>query len=629
MLTRSGSFMKYWYNFLCFLILTSFASYGQNVYQHFSELNGMEDYNGNTNLLFRISSSRQDLNNGSFDNSIYLLNVVNKIDSLFQVDASYYDYIGSGWRTVDSYDFWEKNPLKYIVCGSSGGIDGSHFVERFDGRNIRMPLFVDGGFIGISRQNDSLVYSTFNAGLFYRSTDGGVSWDTAGHFNAFSLSPYNDKVLFSIQNDGLNKTTDGGLTKHVVDTIPANGYNTNSLFYDKDTNYIYRVAFYYPQNYGVYKLLVSNNSGEAYSWRVKFTSTSLIYLSVDNTVAGSVYFATDKYIYHSTDFGNTFSLIQKFDRSLVGFYKKPGSSKLYAAAYNTIYEIDGSAINIIKQIPIDPEIFKFDPINIGNKWIYKTGPTTNPGIGYKEVLKDTVLANKKTFRQIESININSLSKTVSYTYERIDSVTGDVYGWGNDSTEYIIDNLNHNPGDIINASRFYRAWSTFFDSLKTISLFNLPTETRVYSIYTPYGGDHYYLAKNFGISYLQQEFEAILIINELKGAVIKGIVYGDTSNIVGINDIYPTPPDKFVLSQNYPNPFNPTTTINYSIPKAGNVKLTIFDAIGSKVANIVNEYKPAGNYSVKFTGTNLASGIYLYRLESGNYSATKKFVLLK
>jgi hypothetical protein len=85
----------------------------------------------------------------------------------------------------------------------------------------------------------------------------------------------------------------------------------------------------------------------------------------------------------------------------------------------------------------------------------------------------------------------------------------------------------------------------------------------------------------------------------------------------------------FQLSQNYPNPFNPTTTINYSLPQAGNVKLTVYNILGGKVATIVNEYKPAGNYSVQFNGSNLASGIYLYRLESGIFSETKKFILLK
>ena len=88
-------------------------------------------------------------------------------------------------------------------------------------------------------------------------------------------------------------------------------------------------------------------------------------------------------------------------------------------------------------------------------------------------------------------------------------------------------------------------------------------------------------------------------------------------------------PVQFTLEQNFPNPFNPVTKINYSIAKEGHVRLTVFNAIGNNVATIVNEYKPAGNYSIQFNGSNFASGIYLYRLESENNSAVRKFILLK
>jgi hypothetical protein len=100
------------------------------------------------------------------------------------------------------------------------------------------------------------------------------------------------------------------------------------------------------------------------------------------------------------------------------------------------------------------------------------------------------------------------------------------------------------------------------------------------------------------------------------------------SIITGVKGLPNTVTD-FRLEQNYPNPFNPSTKINYSLPKAGNVKLTVYNALGSKVLTIVDEYKPAGNYSVQFNGGILASGIYLYRLESGKFNATKKFILLK
>src|ERR1035437_4466849 len=112
-------FMKKWDLFLFLLILTSFASYGQNVYPHFCELNGMEDYNGNTNLLYRIYSYWADSNNNSnTQNNIYLLNISSKIDSLFQIDnANYSYYTGDYSRTVTDYKFWDKDPRKFIVCG--------------------------------------------------------------------------------------------------------------------------------------------------------------------------------------------------------------------------------------------------------------------------------------------------------------------------------------------------------------------------------------------------------------------------------------------------------------------------------------------------------------------------------
>lgn len=88
-------------------------------------------------------------------------------------------------------------------------------------------------------------------------------------------------------------------------------------------------------------------------------------------------------------------------------------------------------------------------------------------------------------------------------------------------------------------------------------------------------------------------------------------------------------PKLFALMQNYPNPFNPATTIAFSIPQAGNITLKVFDALGREVSTLVNEVKDAGNYTVWFNGASLSSGIYFYTIKSGNYTATKKLVLMK
>lgn len=85
----------------------------------------------------------------------------------------------------------------------------------------------------------------------------------------------------------------------------------------------------------------------------------------------------------------------------------------------------------------------------------------------------------------------------------------------------------------------------------------------------------------------------------------------------------------FTLSQNYPNPFNPMTTINYSIPSAGFVTLKVYDILGREIASLVNDEKQPGEYSVKFDGSGLSSGIYFYHLQSGKFTSTKKLILMK
>jgi hypothetical protein len=85
----------------------------------------------------------------------------------------------------------------------------------------------------------------------------------------------------------------------------------------------------------------------------------------------------------------------------------------------------------------------------------------------------------------------------------------------------------------------------------------------------------------------------------------------------------------FQLYQNYPNPFNPATKIVYSIPQRSFVSLKVYDILGSEVAVLVDEIKPAGEFENEFDGNELTSGIYFYQLIAGNHSETKKMILLK
>ncbi|HPN39053.1 MAG TPA: T9SS type A sorting domain-containing protein, partial [Melioribacteraceae bacterium] len=88
-------------------------------------------------------------------------------------------------------------------------------------------------------------------------------------------------------------------------------------------------------------------------------------------------------------------------------------------------------------------------------------------------------------------------------------------------------------------------------------------------------------------------------------------------------------PTTFNLSQNYPNPFNPSTTINFSIPKSTNVKITIFNAIGKEIAVLVNGNFESGEHNVVWNADNVSSGMYFYKMEAGNFTSTKKMMLIR
>lgn len=100
--------------------------------------------------------------------------------------------------------------------------------------------------------------------------------------------------------------------------------------------------------------------------------------------------------------------------------------------------------------------------------------------------------------------------------------------------------------------------------------------------------------------------------------------YFNLSNEVNIGT-----PSGFYVSQNYPNPFNPTTRIDYDLPEDGFVNIVLYNAVGKEVSVITNEFKPAGFHTLQINGSELSSGIYFYRITSGDFTATKKMQLIK
>ncbi len=172
-------------------------------------------------------------------------------------------------------------------------------------------------------------------------------------------------------------------------------------------------------------------------------------------------------------------------------------------------------------------------------------------------------------------------------------------------TRVLSGELTHtSPNPFINDTVFWNFSYTAPDSLLSDTLYSVANSVNWDSI--PSNLDKWNFGENFAIH------------------IIDNPVHIENEN---------SQPKVFTLDQNYPNPFNPSTNIRFSISDFGFVSLTVYDILGNEVAILVNDYLAAGNYDVEFSLESgirkEATGIYLYQLKSGNFTQTKKMVLLK
>lgn len=400
----------------------------------------MEDSLSNTHLFYRIHYYTKDSVSLYEENNVYHLDLHNNSDTLKfpEYNHSYSVIYFDESKYVTDYKFWHNNP-NYYIYGGYGGWCGYVYINRFDEYNTTS-LGSGNIRLGISNENDSLVYSTFGV-----STDGGRSWPMQP-LNFHFLSPFNDQVMFLIDHyGGLLKSTDGGLTSYVVDTTKFFDDRSDFIF-DKDSTHIYAVVRT-PE--WKWYCMVSNNKGEPGSWCKVFESNCKIILSYD--YSGHLYLATANKLYYSGNYGSMFTQITYFNDNITGIYKKPNSTKIYITLPHCLFVLENfSIVNPIKIIPLDKQITFYDPIDNGNRWIYsrveKASPT-EPEMKYlevKEVVKDTVINNHKC-KKIASYYYNRyFHSPVTYTYEQIDSTTGYTYFSDDGISFYKGEELNFN-----------------------------------------------------------------------------------------------------------------------------------------------------------------------------------------
>lgn len=286
-------------------------------------------------------------------------------------------------------------------------------------------------------------------------------------------------------------------------------------------------------------------------------------------------------------------------------------------------------------------IKNFFPLAVGNRYIYLHTWSYFGGGGSRietsQIFIDTIAYGKKYFWAVNFPFIDNM-------WIRVDSITGSLYYFDRSGTcsfydhEKIIDSLLAGLNDstkncLPSSSRSKCADTSYiniFGKLRQKKRFDVNcsyppvfncSETRSYldsiGIYA------YYNSSSGGGG-------GGTVSWQLRGGIINGIVFGDTSTAIGVINLSSEIPDEYMLFQNYPNPFNPTTHFGFQIADFGLVTIKVFDVTGKEIAVLVSKELKAGTYEIDFTGSAYSSGIYFYSLiVNGAVIDTKKMILIK
>jgi hypothetical protein len=286
----------------------------------------------------------------------------------------------------------------------------------------------------------------------------------------------------------------------------------------------------------------------------------------------------------------------------------------------------------------DSTAAKYLPLQVGNTWVYRG--TARGGFmegrsyqTYKITHVLDTLGERYYSLQVRVVMISGTLQSGVWqlsTPVRIDSVSMKVYKF----QSYCMN--NEMPTDSLNGR--------LYDTIRTCPSIpyanSVCTDTSLYNIFgnnypskkfIEFQGPGYstIYVKGIGIVYSSYGYSMNNSQDSLRGCVINGVLYGDTSTLVGIKQISSQVPNDFSLSQNYPNPFNPTTHFEFQIADFGLVRLTVYDLLGKEIQTLVNEQFSPGTYEVDFDGSSLPSGVYYYKLETDSFTETKKMVLIK
>ncbi|MDQ3019365.1 MAG: T9SS type A sorting domain-containing protein [Bacteroidota bacterium] len=476
--------------------------------------------------------------------------------------------------------------------------NGSSWISIGSGNEIKMPIAQDG--VGN-------LYTGY-LGKLYKSIDNGTSWNL---FADFSGNSYHEVSSIRFKSGGMIiVSTSKGIFRsdnNGVSWIKAN----NGIRDPQVRSIAVKNNTIFTASYNS----VSRSTDNGHSW-IELNNGLPSFLSAREIITGSSLNVFTNIpgsgLYRSVNNGNSWFPVQSLP---------PNISQLKAGAGNKIFITTENS-----------SVFKSD--DNGNNW---SNITSN--------LPDSILFSGLSLDEQNNLYVSFQRFSWFNPLKGISKSTDEGITWNELNTEIAPEDMIINSQGIF----FAKFGSALFKSINGGSNFAQITSEQEYVIeYTIGTSDQifmhsandkiYKISKSVDNGQTWTEHTGILenqLIYDLKfddnsqllAATQSGLYRLESPTIVTQtgNNL----PAKFLLIQNYPNPFNPNTIINYELGITNYVTLKIYDALGKVVSTLVNQKQNAGTYKVEFDGASFSSGVYFYRLDAGNFSDTKRMVLIK
>jgi photosystem II stability/assembly factor-like uncharacterized protein len=467
-----------------------------------------------------------------------------------------------------------------------------------------------------------------NIGKTLHTTDGGQTWslhDTPANYILYSIF-FND-----LQNGwaagyggAVVHTTDGGENWFLQDNL---GYNDIYKLFFMDGNKGWAAGGYYDFQTGVYERVIYNTTDGGTNWNLQYgmayeSELRSIYFTDSNTgyAAGE-----SGIIMKTTNGGNNWFEQQNitgfdftdmcFTNSTTGFVV---GEYLGLPHYSVVFNTTDSG-NSWNEIPLGTDevlagIYFTDELNgwaVGNDYgngniaiIYRTTDGGNNWVKQNIPTFDA-LADVYFINDTKGWAVGHLGTILTYDGQvpvELTSFTANVADNNVVLNWQTATEKNNSGFEILRSAQNDDSWN----QLGFVEGHGTTTEENSYSF-----TDKDLRQGSYSYKLIQIDFDGTQTESEI------------------VNIEVSSQPTEYSLSQNYPNPFNPSTTIEFSIPQSGNVKLVVYNSLGEEVSTLINNYGAAGNHKINFDATGLPSGLYLYKLSTANYSAVKKMIVLK